>query len=263
MYNDLFSIGPLTIHTYGLMIGIGILAAYFTAEYRAEKKGLNPEMIFGLVIVCALMGFASSKLLYLITILPQVIEDPGLILSSLAGGWVVFGGILGGILGGYLYCRVRGLSTWDYFDLGLASVALAQGFGRIGCFFAGCCYGVETNGWYGIVFSHSNFAPNHVSLVPTQLLSSAFDFFLFFFLCYYDKRKKKHTGEITALYLILYSIGRFIIEFFRGDLIRGSVGVFSTSQFISIFVLIAGVVILIKRRKTEPVNSGKNMNEEE
>lgn len=257
MYNDLFSIGPLTIHGYGLMTAIGILSAYFTAEYRAKKKGLKPEKIFGLVCWCVILGYIGSKLLYMITILPDLIADPSIFLHSLGDGWVVLGGILGGILGGYIYCRRSKLEVWKYFDLGLASVALAQGFGRIGCFLAGCCFGTETSCALSITFTNSNFAPNGVPLVPTQLISSALDFLLFFFLIFYDKKLKKRDGEVTAWYLILYSAGRFILEFWRGDLIRGSVGTLSTSQFIGIFTLIAGIVLLVLRRKSKPADDGR------
>lgn len=250
MYNNLFSIGPFQVHTYGLMIAIGIIAAYMTAEHRAKKKGLDPEQIFGLVGMCVIFGFAGSKLLYLITIWKSIVKDPSIIAESMASGWVVYGGILGGIIGAVIFCKIKKLPAWEYFDLALPSVALAQGFGRIGCFFAGCCYGVETESHFSITFKHSEFAPNHVHLVPTQLLSSAFDFALFFFLCFYDKRGKKQAGEVTGLYLICYSIGRFIIEFFRGDLERGSVGILSTSQFISIFTFAAGLILLIVRRKS-------------
>ena len=251
MYNDLFSIGPITIHGYGLMTAVGILAAYFSAEYRAKKKGLKPEKIFGLVCWCVILGYLGSKMLYMITILPELIADPSLFLRSLGDGWVVYGGILGGILGGYLYCRRSKLEAWKYFDLGLASVALAQGFGRIGCFLAGCCYGRETSGPIAITFTNSGFAPNGVPLIPTQLVSSVLDFLLFFFLIFYDKKLKKRDGEVTAWYLILYSVGRFILEFLRGDLNRGSVGRLSTSQFIGIFTLLAGIVLLILRRKSK------------
>ena len=139
MYNDLLTIGPVTIHGYGLMTAMGILAAYFSAEYRAKKKGLDSSKVFGLVVCCVALGYVCSKALYLITVLPDILADPSIFWSSLANGWVVLGGILGGILGGWLYCRWRKLPTWNFFDVGMASVALAQGFGRIGCFLAGCC----------------------------------------------------------------------------------------------------------------------------
>ena len=127
-------------------------------------------------------------------------------------------------------------------DLILPSVALAQGFGRIGCFLAGCCYGVETDSAFSVTFHDSAYAPNGVALFPSQLVSSGLDFIHFAVLCVIAK-KNKTPGRIGALYLIFYSIGRFCIEFFRGDLLRGSVGTLSTSQFISIFVAIAGAIM--------------------
>lgn len=244
MHNDLLSIGAFTLHTYGLMTAIGIIAAYCTAEYRAKKNRLDDSKIFWLVIWCLVFGYAGSKILYWITILPSIIEDPSVMLRTIADGWVVYGGIIGGVLGGFLFCRRHKLPTLKYFDIAIASVALAQGFGRIGCFFAGCCYGLETTGSFAVVFTHSNFAPNGVALIPTQLISSALDFLLFAFLVLIYRRKKYIPGQCMAMYLICYSGGRFVLEFFRGDLIRGSVGVISTSQFISIFTMIAGIALL-------------------
>ena len=137
---------------------------------------------------------------------------------------------------------------WKYFDLVMPSVALAQGFGRIGCLLAGCCYGRETNSIFSITFQNSDFAPNHVALIPTQIYSSVLDFLHFGILLYIARHKKK-DGQVAACYLIFYSIGRFVLEFFRGDLIRGSVGMLSTSQFISLFILVAGILILVIRSK--------------
>ncbi len=245
MYNDLFTIGSFTIHTYGLMTAIGIITAYLSMEYRIRKNGFDHTKVFWFVIWCLIFGYAGSKILYFLTILPQIAADPSLILRSLADGWVVYGGIIGGILGAWLYCRKNKLPALRYFDIGLASVALAQGFGRIGCFFAGCCYGVETDGFCAVTFTHSDFAPNGVPLVPTQLISSALDFLLCLLLVLAYRQKKNRPGQCTALYLICYGIGRFVLEFFRGDLIRGSVGTLSTSQFISIFIVIAGLVLYI------------------
>lgn len=263
MYNDLLTIGPFTIHGYGLMTAVGILAAYFSAEYRAKKKGLDSSKIFGLVVCCVVLGYVCSKLLYVITVLPDIMADPSIFLSSLANGWVVIGGILGGILGGYIYCRWRKLPAWTYFDVGIASVALAQGFGRIGCFLAGCCYGVESHGPLSVTFTHSDFAPNNIPLAPTQLISSALDFLLFFFLIFYDRKLKKREGEVTAWYLILYSAGRFVLEFWRGDLVRGFVGPLSTSQFMSIFTFLAGVILLALRRKSRPAAETESAKEAE
>lgn len=250
MKNELFSIGPFTVYGYGLMIAIGILAAYVTAEYRAKKYGLDPDKIFYLVIWAVVGGFAGAKVLYFLTRLKDIMENPRVLLD-LADGFVVYGGIIGGIFSAMAYCKIKKLPFLKYFDLVMPSVALAQGFGRIGCFLAGCCYGRETDSALGIVFHNSSYAPNGVKLLPTQLISSGLDFMLCIVLILLD-RKKKGDGQIAGAYLVLYSIGRFILEFYRGDLIRGNVGALTTSQFIAIFVALAGVILIAARNgKTE------------
>lgn len=245
MKNELFSIGPFTVYGYGLMIAIGILAAYVTAEYRAKKHGLDPDKIFYLVIWAVVGGFAGAKVLYFLTRLKDIMENPRVLLD-LADGFVVYGGIIGGIFSAMAYCKIKKLPFLKYFDLVMPSVALAQGFGRIGCFLAGCCYGRETDSALGIVFHNSSYAPNGVKLLPTQLISSGLDFMLCIVLILLD-RKKKGDGQIAGAYLVLYSIGRFILEFYRGDLIRGNVGALTTSQFIAIFVALAGVILIAAR----------------
>ncbi|HJA91989.1 MAG TPA: prolipoprotein diacylglyceryl transferase [Candidatus Eisenbergiella merdipullorum] len=244
MKNELLTIGPITIHGYGLMVGIGVIAAYMAAEYRARKLKLDAEQVFSLLIWCLVFGALGSKLLYCLTVLDEIVKDPSYLLHSLANGWVVYGGLIGGVLGGWLFCRRKKLNFLSYFDLALPSVALAQGFGRIGCFLAGCCYGRPTDSPIGITFTDSAYAPNGVSLIPTQLISSGLDF-LHFFVLLFIARHKKAEGQVGGFYLIFYSIGRFILEYFRGDMERGSVGELSTSQFIAIFTLIAGIVIVI------------------
>lgn len=240
MKNELISIGPITIYGYGLMIGIGIVAAYLMIEYLAKKKQMDPEPVFGLTISCVIGGFAGSKLLYFITRLGDIIADPSVI-KDVATGWVVYGGIIGGIITAIIFCKIKKLEFLRYFDISLPAVAMAQGFGRIGCFLAGCCYGCETDGWCAITFTGSSFAPNGVPLVPTQLISSGLDFLLFAVLVFL-LFKLKAPGQVGGFYLIFYSIGRFVLEFYRGDLIRGSVGTLSTSQFISIFTVMVGVI---------------------
>lgn len=243
MKNELFSIGPVTIYAYGLMVALAIIAAYLTAEYRAKKKGLDYECTFTLTLWCLGGGIVGSKMLYFITILDEIIKDPSIMLDF-QNGFVVYGGILGGILGGFIYCRIKKWNFLEYFDLTMPEIALAQGIGRIGCFLAGCCYGKETDSPIGIAFHDSAFAPNNVKLVPTQLISSILDVVLFGILLFVDRKKKKH-GQVAAVYLVLYSIGRYVVEMFRGDLERGNVGGLSTSQFISIVLLAAGIGMFV------------------
>lgn len=243
MYNDLFTIGNITIHGYGLMIGIGILAAFGMAMYRAPRKGLNKDYLFDMGFVGVLGGILGAKLLYIIIDLPAIIENPSMLLN-VSEGFVIYGGIIGGILTPYIYNRIKKKGVFiEYLDLAIPSIPLAQGFGRIGCFLAGCCYGRETESVFGIVFPQGSFAPAGVKLLPTQLMSSAGDFLIAFILILVA-RKNKRNGRIAALYMIMYAIGRFFIEFLRSDY-RGWVGFLSTSQFISIFILAGGILLWI------------------
>ncbi|WP_276911627.1 prolipoprotein diacylglyceryl transferase [Dubosiella newyorkensis] len=254
MYNDLFTIGPFTAHTYGLFYVIGIISAFFVTEKRGKKLGIDISHLEPMAIFFVITGFIGAKLLYCITRFQEVLQDPA-ILFDLVSGWVVYGGILGGLLGAYLYCKKYHLNFLEQVDLIIPSVALAQGFGRLGCFFAGCCYGVETHLPIGLVFPEGSLAPAGIPLFPTQLISSAFDFLLFFVLIWLVKEKKNtFHGEVGLWYLFAYSIGRFIIEYFRGDLVRGEIGSFSTSQIISLLLFASALIlwfILKKREKRD------------
>lgn len=245
MKNDLFSIGPFTVHGYGLMMAIGILTAYYMVEYRGKKKGYDENQIFWLAVWAVGAGLLGAKVLYILTRLPEMIADPSLIVHNLKNGFVVYGSIIGGILGAWIYCRKVKWNFFEVFDLVVPALALAQGIGRIGCLLAGCCYGMElaADNPIAIVFHNSEYAPNNVPLLPTQIISSLLDFAHFAVLMLLSK-KLKTSGQLAGCYLIFYSIGRFILEFFRGDLIRGNVGSFSTSQFISIFICLAGILMV-------------------
>jgi phosphatidylglycerol:prolipoprotein diacylglycerol transferase len=244
MYNELLTIGPFTVYGYGLMIAIGIIAAYVLASCRGKRDGMSKDRVLSLLIWCIVGGFFSAKLLYWITQFDEILKNPAFLLQTLGDGFVVFGGILGGILSGYLYCRSQKLEFLRYFDLMMPSVALAQGFGRIGCFLAGCCYGKETSSVLAVTFTRSAFAPNHVALIPTQIYSSLLDFANAGILLYLSRRLKK-PGQIAACYMIFYSVGRFFLEFLRGDLERGTVGILSTSQFLAILTCAGGVCLAI------------------
>ena len=243
MYNEILKIGSVTIYGYGLMIGIGVLCALIVAGKRAEKKGLDADIVYGLGIVSLVFGFFGAKLLYCIVEIRAFLADPLLILTG--SGFVVYGGIIGGMLAAMIYCKLKNLRFLQYFDLMAPSVAIAQGFGRIGCFLAGCCYGCETDSFLGMEFHNSSIAPNDVPLMPTQLASSAGNFVIALVLIWYAG-KDRRPGKVGALYLILYSVGRFFIEFFRNDY-RGSIGMLSTSQFISLVFLAIGTGLFFKK----------------
>jgi phosphatidylglycerol:prolipoprotein diacylglycerol transferase len=237
--NKLLQIGPFTVYGYGLMIAIGVLVAYSVGEYRAKKQGLSADELFWITISCLVGGILGAKLLFILVEIKAIIADPSILLD-ITHGFVVYGGIIGGIGVGYLYCKIKKLEFLKYFDLVMPSIAIAQGFGRVGCMFAGCCYGRQTDGWFHVVYHSSDFAPNGVALIPTQMIMAILNFAHFFILAFLIKKLVKHDGQIAGFYLVFYSIGRFFLEYLRNDP-RGNVDILSTSQFISLFILLAGV----------------------
>lgn len=236
----LFEILGLKIYGYGAMIALGILAAVTLLDKRSKKIGYNEEHIFNMSIVGIIGGILGGKLLYIIVDIKYIIENPEM-LKDLGNGFVIYGAIIGGALAIYLYCKKKNWDVLKMFDLVIPSVALAQGFGRIGCFLAGCCYGKPTKLPIGVVFTNSPFAPSNIHLHPTQIYSSIFDFLLALFLLWYSGKSEK-SGRTFSLYVIIYGVGRIIVEFLRGDP-RGNVFILSTSQFISVFSIIAGILL--------------------
>ena len=258
MFNDIH-IGPLTFHMYGLMIAIGFLTALYIVLKRGKKKGLNEDTIYGIFYCAIIGGLLGCRILYYIVEIPHILKDPS-ILWDFRNGYVVYGGIIGGVATAGIYVRkFRKEIFGPYLDTVMPSVAIAQGLGRIGCFCAGCCYGAETTCAFHVVFTNSDFAPNGVPLIPTQLMSSAGDFLIGLILIYYSTRTKV-TGRTSAMYMMLYGIGRFCIEFFRGDL-RGSVGIFSTSQVISMAIVALGIILYFMAPKIYKNSEEKNNKE--
>lgn len=242
MYPVLFSIGNLDFYSYGFMIALGIVSAYWLAEFRAKKKGIDERPLLSIALFAVGGGIVGAKLLYIITDLKNIIANPRILLD-IGQGFVVYGGIIAGILIAWWYCSKKKLDFLRYFDLVIPSIPLAQGLGRIGCFLAGCCYGRTTDGWCGMVFP----TMPGIRVVPTQLLSAIGDFVIVAILLLVAGRQK-FKGQIASLYLTLYGVGRFVIEFLRDDP-RGEVGALSTSQFISIFIVAAGLAMYFILRK--------------
>ncbi|MCL2717511.1 MAG: prolipoprotein diacylglyceryl transferase [Lachnospiraceae bacterium] len=256
MRNELFSIGPATVTGYGLMIAIGILVCFFIADRRAKKYGLDPDVIFNVGYLSIIGGFISSKLFYIAMDLPNIIRNGLFWQSLISHGFIVYGGLIGGVFTAVAYLWIKKIPFLPYFDLAVPSMAVAQAIGRLGCLFAGCCYGRMTDSRFGIIFSGSSMAPNGIRLIPTQIISSLGNFAIMFALLWYAKRKPK-TGRVGALYIILYAVGRFLVEYLRNDY-RGSVGPLSVSQLISIIVLVPGVWLFIRAKNEEASKPAKD-----
>ncbi len=243
MHNDLFHIGKITIHGYGFMIAVGVLVAAFLSMFRAKKKKLDPDPILDIILIILIGGFLGGKLLYVIVDWKDFIAAENKWAYFGGSGFVVYGGIIVALLVNLIYLRIRKRSFLEYFDLIAPQVSIAQGFGRIGCLLAGCCYGRPTDSKFHLIFPEDSLAIPGIPLVPTQIIMSVGNFIIAGILLLLDLKLKKR-GQVGACYLILYSAGRFAVEFLRFDH-RGTVGPFSTSQFISLFIFVVGVALLI------------------
>lgn len=243
------------IPMYGIMT---IIAAFFTVllvRGISKYKGVSKEDAFYAALYAAVGAIVGSKLLYIITAIPALVEhfdvvkaNPSILLELMMGGFVFYGGLFGAILGVFLYAKEFKIPFKDLIVIAAPAIPLFHSIARIGCFCAGCCYGIEYDGPLHVVFQHSIGAPNGVSLLPVQLIESLCNFVIFIVLLLLV-RKPKTQKYVFGLYLILYGITRFVLEFFRGDELRGFIGILSTSQLISIIAFVAGIIILIKAIK--------------
>jgi phosphatidylglycerol:prolipoprotein diacylglycerol transferase len=232
----------LTIQTYGIMMFLAIMAAYFVASYNLKyNKELNTDALFWLAVSACVGGFIGAKVLFIFVEFDQFLLDP---LKFLAVGYVFYGGLIGGILGCMFYAKLKHKDTLRIFDLAAPSVAFAHVLGRLGCFLAGCCYGGHTDGFLAVTFPGYLYLPELESVHPVQLYEAFANIILGTVLLRVLAKHHEKRGLCTGIYLTSYAVIRFSLEFLRND-DRGFVGALSTSQFISIFILILGVLFLM------------------
>ena len=247
----------INVPAYGFMAVCGFVAAILCLLPLSKKLRLAYDDTIYVFVFACVGAVIGAKLLYLLTAIPQIAADLPLLKSApgaffakyLSGGMVFFGGLLGGIAAAALAARYFRLRLMKLAPALLPAAVLLAGCGRIGCFLAGCCYGKETALPIGVVFPHGSLAPAGVPLFPTQLTEAAFDFILCGLLIFLACRRMSGK-RMLALYLLAYCVFRFLLEFARGDAIRGAIGIFSTSQIICLAV-IAAVLLWIavgKRR---------------
>lgn len=234
----------LHIPMYGLLLAAGFLICGFLAFFRTRKRGMVGENL--IIIAAFLFGFAmlGGMLFYVfVTYTPEEIWA-----LIRAGNWtalsgiVFYGAVIGGIIGAFLGSKVAKDDLRDYMDIIVPLIPLGHAIGRIGCFCAGCCYGRPTDSPIGIVYTHPvTDTPTGIPLLPVPLFEAAFNLLLFGFLMVLSARTRSRYLT-TFWYCLLYGAGRFVLEFFRYDSIRGMAGGLSTSQWISLG-LIAGALI--------------------
>jgi len=260
MHPILLEFGFIKIFTYGLLVATGFFVAILLASHQAKNEGLDPQKIIDLCFYILVSSLLGARLLYVIVEYQYFVAHPLEILKFWKGGLVYYGGLILGMIVAVLYLKKKEMPLWQVADILAPSIAIGQAIGRWGCFFAGCCYGVKTDVPWAIVFSDPNsLAPQGIPLHPTQIYLSINAVVIFSILVWLRKRKS-FDGQIIWTYGVLYSIGRFIIEYFRGD-DRGVAveSLFSTSQFIGILIFGISVFMLIAmgRNRTGPTLSQK------
>lgn len=254
------TLGPIPIRMYGLMIGIGFLVGIYLASRRAKKEGIDPDRIMDLGVYLLLAAIVGSRLLYVLTDLREYAAHPLEVFAIWKGGLVFYGGLLAAVPVGLWYLRKHKLPVWKTADIVAPFIALAHAFGRLGCFFAGCCYGGPCSGPVCITYSDPHaLAPLGVALFPTQLMESGGELLIFAALMYIWRRRT-FDGQVLWMYTLFYSVLRFIIEFFRGDAIRGLYfgGAVSTSQIIAVLLFGFSLFMLWKLRAGTIVKSEKS-----
>ena len=246
----------LHIPMYGLMIVIGVAVANIVAVKIKKTYNFDINDFIILQAYAFLFAFIFAKIFYLFTIIEHIefdkIFDINYLNSLIQGGFVFYGGLIGGLLGLYLAGKIHKIDYMIYLRHNIFLVPLAHAFGRIGCFCAGCCYGKECSGPFCVVFPIDSFAKSLVLLFPIQLLESFILFVLAISL--YLHQKRKGAGHLIEIYIVSYSIIRFILKYFRGDVERGSIYIFSTSQIISIALLLIVLIrwiFISKKQKAE------------
>ena len=252
MYPVLFRIGPFTLHTYGVFVAMAFLSAIALALREARRVGEDADKILDLCFYMLLAAIVGSRILYVLVNWSSFSQDPFDIVRIWRGGLVFYGGFIGALITALWYIKRKGLSILKTADILAPSIAFGHFVGRIGCFFAGCCYGKTCDLPWAVIFTHpESLAPKGVPLHPVQLYSSINGLFIFLVLVAI-RRVKRFEGQTFWTYVLLYAVTRSILEHFRGDE-RGMFfgDLLSTSQLIGVImaVIATTMMIVLRRRK--------------
>ena len=242
------NIGPLTLHTYGVLLAIAFITGLWVASRQAKSTGLDPARVTDMAVYVLIAGLIGAKVLLVIVEWSYYAHNPRELLSILQSGGVFYGGLIGAFPVAWWYARKHALPPWRTADVLAPAVAIGQAIGRLGCFAAGCCYGRGAEVPWAVTFrdpyaSRTVGTPLDTPLHPTEIYESLACLLIFFLLVAIAKRKR-FDGQVTLAYVALYAVARFVIEFYRGDAVRGSVfgGSLSTSQFIAL-LMVAGAAV--------------------
>ena len=249
MHPSLLELGPITVYTYGVLLAAAYLLGLKLAMVRAKARGLDQTRVLDLGIYIIISALIGAKLLLLITDFQTFKSDPRELLTLARSGGVFYGGLILAVIVALWYIGRAGLPLWTTCDVFAPGIALGHVIGRFGCLFAGCCYGKPTMKPWGITFTNPFAAANvgtplGIPLHPTQIYEAGAEALILFVLLVTERKGRPFAGRTFWLYMFLYAVSRFIIEFYRGDE-RGTIFMFSTSQFISLILAPLAIVMLV------------------
>ena len=260
MFPELFHIGSITVYSYGFCIITGVVLAYLFFYIHRNDLNLNLDKISEFFLYCFAGVFLGGKLFYFLERPGYFLQNPGDFFSKFGQGFVFYGSFLVTIPLVIYWFRKEKISVARGFDYTAIGGAFVHGFGKIGCFMAGCCHGkvCEKAQWWNVTFTnpHTVAEPINTPMYPTQLWDAAIILGMVAFFFWYFPRKK-FNGELFILYSLIYGVGRFFTEFYRGDDSRGFVfgNLMTHSQFIALIIILVSVPMYIyfyrKSRKTQ------------
>lgn len=242
----------VTVHSYGFMIGLGIIFAYLLAVQLGKSLQVDSDKTASIFFWVFLASVIGGKLFFYFENPSIYFSNPSKMITSPGNGFVFYGSLLFAIPTLVWFLKRSKIPVWDYLDIVAIYGPLLHLFGRIGCFMAGCCHGKVCSPEFGVVFTDPESSANFLNtpVYPTQLysvflLTSIIVFLLLF------RKKKKFAGQLFLIYVLVYSLGRGIIEIFRGDEARGYIidGILSHSQLIAIGIICVAGFIYLKRKK--------------
>ena len=250
-----FTLGSITIPSYGVMMMLGLLVAGTIGLLRVRRAGLVVENAI-IILACA-FGFALLgatglyiAVSYIWSELMEMLRD-GTLFTENKLGLVFYGGLLAAMPGAFVGKKIAGAHLRDYVPAMLPCIPLGHAFGRIGCLLGGCCYGLPTDLPIGVVYINPiSDAPQGVALFPVQALESLILVAIFVVLILYT-RANRPPRRIVGLYFMLYAVCRMCMEYLRYDAIRGHIGFWSTSQWISAVLFLAGVLLWMHRSRED------------
>jgi phosphatidylglycerol:prolipoprotein diacylglycerol transferase len=259
MHPVLFEIAGVTVYSYGFMIAIGSIAGVAYMAIQGKKDvALTFDQANGLFLCIFAAAFIGGKVFLFF-------EDPGYYLLYPARlvtgrGFVFYGSFLFTIPVMLWYFKKQKLHPYKMLDIMAVTTCLVHMFGRLGCFMAGCCYGKPTDPFMGVTFTDSACyaEPLHTPLFPTQLFEAGYILFVLLILLYIRGRRIFY-GQLFLLYIMLYAVGRSILEIYRGDSKRGFVleGYISHSQLIALVLIVTVLFFYYRWSKQNKVFAAK------